>query len=126
MSSPHRSEPDSSPGQRRWPRYQFQVPVRILLERNAEPEVVRGLGTEMNEGGIAVYAGIELQVGEPVQVEFTVWHSGQALRVRGVVRNRPGDGYYYGIAFLPQSAEDRNDLILLRQLLRSAAGHLDS
>jgi len=111
---------------RRWPRYRFQVPVRITVNRDRYVATLTAVGTEMNEGGMALYAGIELTVGDQLQLEFELQNCDHPIGVRGVVCNRPGDGYYYGIAFLPVSAEERGSLVLLRQMLRSAVGHLDS
>jgi len=121
-----RMDPQEASTQRRWPRYRFQVPVRVTIQRDRYVATLTAVGTEMNEGGMALYAGIELSVGDQLQLEFELQSWDHPIAVRGVICNRPGDGYYYGVAFLPVSAEERGSLVLLRQMLRSAVGHLDS
>lgn len=116
--------PEQNSAQRRWPRYRFQVPVRITLDGCTEP--IRAVGTELNEGGIAVYAGVELEIGDQLNLEFESHEWEHPVTVRGVVCNRPGDGYYYGVSFLTTRPTERGALVLLRQMLRSAVGHLDS
>ena len=56
---------------------------------------VPGRGTELSEGGMALYAGVNLKPGDLMQVEFlTPYHS----QVTGMIRNR--SGYYFGLEFL--------------------------
>jgi hypothetical protein len=43
-----------------------------------------------------------------------------------VVRNRPGNGYYYGIQFVHADSTQRGEVALVAKMLQSAAGHLDS
>ena len=111
---------------RRWPRYRFQVPVRVTVRRDRYVATLTAIGTEMNEGGMALYAGIELSIGDQLQLEFELQNWDHPITVRAVVCNRPGDGYYYGVAFLPAGPTERGNLVLLGQMLRSAVGHLDS
>lgn len=56
-----------------------------------------GRGNELSEGGMALTAGVELRLGDLVDIEFTPPYSGSPLRHRGIVRNRTG--YRYGIEF---------------------------
>ena len=82
---------------RRWPRYQFQLPVRIIFRRGEEVIIVDAVGSEVNEGGICASAGIDLWVGQRIEVELAAPRSAP-VKVQGVVRNRRG--FSYGIAFL--------------------------
>ena len=97
-----------------------------MFENGNHTRVAEGRGTELNEGGLGLYAGIELEIGDHVEVELTVPFYCLALRLKGVVRNRPGNGYYYGIQFVDSDATQKGEITLLAKMLQSAAGQLDS
>ena len=78
------------------------LPVRILVRTPDGIRIVNGRGTELNEGGVAVYAGVELGIGDRVGIELPVPDSGAPLRLTAVVRNRKG--YFYGLLFQPALA----------------------
>jgi hypothetical protein len=80
---------------RRWQRYQVDLPVRVVFRSRILDLDVQGLGTELSRGGMALYAGLPLQEGDPVEVQF---QTPSNLRVAGVIRNRTG--YYFGLEFL--------------------------
>ena len=88
--------------QRRWARLHLRVPVRVLVQRPDCLQIVNGQGTELNEGGVALYAALELEIGDRVEIEFPDPNSGKPLRKSAVVRNRAG--YSYGLQFLLGSA----------------------
>ena len=77
---------------RRWRRFRFDVPVRVVLRRDGRDVEFAGRGTGMNEGGIGIYAEAPLQEGDLVQVEFTPPYSGLTVSVRGMLGSarRPG------------------------------------
>ena len=89
---------------RRWPRYKLNVPLRVVVDTGEKVRIIDGRGTELNEGGMRVFAGVELKVGNLISIEFTPPYSGEPVRVRSEVRNR--SGYTYGIEFLQETAED--------------------
>ncbi len=101
---------------RRWPRYKLEVPLRIIAHKARKAVIAQGRGNELNEGGMAVFAGIELALEEEVAVEFTPPYSGQPIRVRALVRNRKG--YSYGIEFLTSTIEDNQNVSQIRAVLR--------
>ena len=117
---------DDPSADRRWQRYHFDVPIRLVFENGNHARVAEGRGTELNEGGLGLYAGIELEIGDHVEVELTVPFYCLALRLKGVVRNRPGNGYYYGIQFVDTDATQKGEIALFAKMLQSAAGQLDS
>lgn len=117
---------DDLSAERRWQRYHFDVPIRLMFESGNHTRVAEGRGTELNEGGLGLYAGIELEIGDHVEVELTVPFYCLSMRLQGVVRNRPGNGYYYGIQFVDTDATQKGDITLLAKMLESAAGQLDS
>lgn len=106
--------------QRRWPRFKLDVPVRVIAYRDNKANIVSGRGNEVSEGGLAVFAGIELRPGEQIWVEFTPPYSSEPLRVRATVRNRTG--YKYGIEFRADDAAEQERVARLRELLRFASG----
>jgi hypothetical protein len=101
---------------RRFPRYRINVPVRVIVDRLDKVSIVQGRGNELNEGGMAVFAGTELALNQRIAVEFTPPYSGLPIRVRCEVRNR--EGYTYGVAFLIESAEDKERVNEIRVVLK--------
>jgi hypothetical protein len=108
---------------RRWPRYRINVPVRVVVQRPDKTVIVSGRGMALSEGGMAIFAGIELKVGQRVEIEFTPPYDGQPLRVCGTVRNR--NGYNYGIEFLLLSREDKQQAEQIRQVLQAMGSPTD-
>lgn len=80
---------------RRWDRLPVDLPVRVLTSKNSPTTVVTGRGTELSEGGMVVYAGILLNVGDLLELEFDApTHS----RVSAIVRSR--NGFCFGLEFI--------------------------
>jgi PilZ domain-containing protein len=102
---------------RRWPRYKVDVPVRVITQGLTKVTIVQGRGSELNNGGMAIFAGTELAIDAQVQVEFTPPYSGQPIRVRCFVRNR--DGYRYGVEFITESDDDYESVSQIEANLRS-------
>lgn len=105
----------SSP--RRWPRLKIDVPVRLVVTRSDKTAYVNGRGRELNQGGMAVFAGVELQLDDVVEIEFTTPYSSEPIRVSCAVRDRYG--YCYGVEFLAQDAEEMRRVARLRQMLQA-------
>ncbi len=89
---------------RRYRRYKLDVPVRVIVHSDEKTRIIHGRGNELNEGGLAVNAGVELEIGDEIEVEFTPAYTGQPLRARASVKNR--NGYRYGLQFLTETAVD--------------------
>ena len=107
---------------RRWERYPIDVPIRLIFWNSLHTaKIVDARGRDMSEGGMAVFAGVELRIGDIVEVEFTPAYSGQPLRVKAEVRNRRG--YSYGIEFLNDTTIEQTQSARLRELLISASGN---
>ena len=104
---------------RRWPRYKLDLPVRVIADKSGKTMIVQGRGNELNEGGLALFVGMELKIGDEVAVEFTPPYSGIPMRARAIVRNRTG--YTYGVEFLMQSSEDIGNASQIRSVLRGLA-----
>jgi len=87
---------------RRWTRQIADLPVRVLYTRPEGEVAVAGRGTEISEGGMALYAGVPLELGDVMEIEFQM---PDRKRVPAVVRNR--SGYFFGLEFLtPLEADD--------------------
>ncbi len=102
---------------RRWPRLKIRVPVTVILRRPDKTKYIDGRGHDLNEGGIAVYAGTELSIGQEIEISFTPPYRGEPLTARTVIRNRRG--YIYGMEFLVESQEDAAKVENIRQVLRA-------
>jgi hypothetical protein len=66
--------------------------------------VREGKGTDLNCGGLAVRADIDLAIGAQIAVEFTPPYSDQPISFRCFVRNRNGNRY--GVEFITENDED--------------------
>ena len=110
------------PVTRRWPRYQFDVPVRVITQPPRKVAVVQGRGRELNGGGMAVFVGIELAMDDQVAVEFTPPYSGQPIRVRCFVRNR--SGYNYGVEFITENNADYENVSQIQAVLQAMGSEL--
>jgi hypothetical protein len=93
--------------------------VRVIAHKSGRTIIVQGRGNELNEGGLALFAGVELSSGEQVAIEFTPPYSGQPMRARCCVRNR--SGYTYGVEFLMETNEDIGNASQIRSVLRGMA-----
>src|ERR1035441_8613020 len=106
--------------ERRWPRHKIDVPVRADIHKPDRTLIRDGRGMEISEGGMCLMCqlmGVELQLGDEIEVEFTPPYSGKPIRVRSEVRNR--NGYSYGVEFVPEGKNERSDVARLRQILKT-------
>ena len=101
---------------RRFRRYKLDVPVRVVVQTEDKVRIIDGRGNELNEGGLAVNAGVELDLDQRVDLEFTPPYSGQPIRARAVVRNR--NGYRYGFEFLSETPDDCERVMDIRVALQ--------
>ena len=102
---------------RRWPRLKIRVPVTVIVHKANKTVYVDGRGTDLNEGGIAVFAGSELGIGEEVEISFTPPYHGEPLVARTIIRNRRG--YIYGMEFVTETKADQARVERIRQVLRA-------
>jgi hypothetical protein len=99
---------------RRWPRHKIDVPVRAVIHKADKTMIRDGRGMEVSEGGMCLMCqlmGVELGLGDEIEVEFTPPYSGNPIRVRSEVRNR--DGYRYGVEFVPEGKKERSEVTRL-------------
>jgi hypothetical protein len=80
---------------RRWPRFHVHLPVSIATGDSDSYITVPGLVSELSQGGMELYGGVQRRPGDLLEVEF---RTSESLRVAGVIRNR--SGYCFGLEFL--------------------------
>lgn len=107
---------------RRWQRYRLNVPIRLIYTHEGTSKIVSGRGNDMSEGGVLVFAGLELKTGDEVSIEFTPPFSAGPVRAKGIVRHRRG--YNYGVEFVLETEADKEQTERFRGLLRLAAGNV--
>jgi hypothetical protein len=105
---------------RRWQRYRLNLPIRLVVPREDSTRISEGRAADVSEGGMLVFAGIELKTDDRVFIEFTPPYSSTPLRAPGVVRHRRG--YNYGIEFMDETRADQEQTEKLRNMLKLAAG----
>jgi len=85
----------TSPNTRRWNRLPVDMPVRVVTSKGFSTTVVSGRGTEMSQGGMVLYAGILLNPGDLLEIEFeTPVHSS----LPAIIRSR--NGFCFGLEFI--------------------------
>ena len=102
---------------RRWPRLKIHVPVTVVVRKQDKTVFVQARGQDLNEGGIGVFVGTELRVGELVEISFTPPYQGNPMTARTIVRNRRG--YTYGMEFVADTKEDQQKVEIIRSVLRT-------
>jgi hypothetical protein len=105
---------------RRWQRYRLNLPIRLIHTNDGTTKIMSGRGNDMSEGGVLVFAGMELKTGDEVTIEFTPPYASGPVRARGIVRHRRG--YNYGVEFLQDTDADKDQIEKFRGMLRLAAG----
>ena len=80
---------------RRWTRLPVDLPVRVVTSKGFSSTIVPGRGTELSEGGMVLYAGVLLNVGDLLEIEFDAPYSS---RVSAIVRSR--SGFCFGLEFI--------------------------
>ena len=85
----------TSENSRRWPRLEVDMPVRVVTSKGFSTTVVEGRGTELSEGGMVLYAGILLNPGDLLEIEF---ETPTLSRLTAIVRSR--NGFCFGLEFI--------------------------
>src|SRR5215471_2367364 len=78
---------------RRWNRFRLNLPVRLIVARNEGTRIMEGRAKDICEGGLLIFAGVELRGGDKLFLEFTPPYSSGPIRAPAVVRHRRG--YHY-------------------------------
>jgi PilZ domain len=80
---------------RRWQRYPEELRVRILPCSRLPAIAVPGRGAGLSQGGMALHAGVDMELDDLVEIEFPTPHP---VRVMAAVRNR--NGRCFGLEFV--------------------------
>lgn len=88
-------------GTRRWPRYQIDLPVRIVRLNGVLTTPVMARGSDISRAGMALDANIALNPGDLMQLQFP---TAEPSRVNAIVRHR--NGQRLGLEFLSQLPPD--------------------
>ncbi|HKU24431.1 MAG TPA: PilZ domain-containing protein [Candidatus Sulfotelmatobacter sp.] len=88
-------------GIRRWPRYEIDLPVRIIALNGVLTTPVDGRGHEISRAGMALQACVAVEPGDMMQLQFP---TSDPSRVLAIVRNRSGNRM--GLEFLSQLPPD--------------------
>lgn len=102
-------------GVRHWKRYKVDVRVRAFIPTPSGVLGFYGRGSDISEGGMALFVPTNVAEGTTVDVEFTVPFSRHVLRVKAVVRNHLG--YRYGVEFVAISTMQRQAIVGLCESL---------
>jgi len=105
---------------RRWQRYRLNLPIRLIVTRDDNTRIADGRANDISEGGMLIFAGLELRSEDKVLIEFTPPYSSAPVRAPGIVRHRRG--YNYGVEFSPETNADGEETEKLRSMMRLAAG----
>ena len=87
----------------------------MLVRKPGLFRVAHVRGQELNAGGMAVFAVVELAVGDQVQLEFILVHSRQPIRLKATVRNCVD--HQYGLEFLTTNAAEEQGVTALRRMI---------
>ena len=83
-----------TPRTRRWQRHPVDLPVRVLVANTFSTTIIPGRSTELSEGGMALYAGVQLNPGDLMEVEFEI-----PCRSRMIAVVRQRSGFSFGVEF---------------------------
>jgi len=97
----HRIENEAPRNTRRWPRYQIDLPVRIIGVNGILTTPVMARGSDISRAGMALHASLALNPGDMMQLQFP---TAEPSRVNAIVRHRNGD--LLGLEFLSQLPPD--------------------
>jgi c-di-GMP-binding flagellar brake protein YcgR len=98
---------------RRWRRYRVEVRVKVVL---ANRGAVYGQGSDISEGGMALFIPTELEPGQTIRAELTLPYCREKASLRGVIRNR--DGFRYGVEFSVMSDHEK---VLIQRVCHALA-----
>jgi c-di-GMP-binding flagellar brake protein YcgR len=102
------SELEADKSKRRFERFEVETRVKVSVIRKGEKIQFSGTAHDISVGGMAVFLGGDLAVGETVTITFALVFSTQ-LVLQGVVRSR--SRYEYGIEFLNVGKTQQDEIV---------------
>jgi PilZ domain len=73
----------------------IDMPVKVVTSKGFSSTTVEGRGTELSQGGMELYAGILLDPGDMLEIEFEM---PTPSRMTAIVRSR--NGFCFGLEFI--------------------------
>ena len=100
----HTIQPGTSPGVRRWHRYNIDVRLKVSVQEKGNSASVFGRARNLSQGGMGAYIPCEVPLGGSMVIEVTFPYTVKEVRLSAVVRSV--DGFRYGLEFqrLPEEA----------------------
>lgn len=83
---------------RRWTRYAIDVQVRAVVKSAGQSRTLRGRGSDISIGGMALYMAADLVIGEVIELEVTLPYATAPFNACAVVRSRRS--YQYGVEYV--------------------------
>jgi hypothetical protein len=80
---------------RRWTRQSVDFPVKVAIYSGTKRTLIPGRVAELSEGGMMLYAGLPLDPGDLLEVEFQIPFP---RTIQAVVRDR--NGCAFGLEFI--------------------------
>jgi hypothetical protein len=90
---------------RKTERVHLDISVQVVTETGA---MTFGRSHDVSCKGMSVYFAIELVVGAPIRVKFTLPNSRLALDLKAIIKNRVG--FRYGIQFTEATAAELEEI----------------
>ena len=97
---------------RKTERVHLDISVQVLTEGGA---ITFGRSHDVSRKGMSLYFAIELEVGAPIRVRFTLPNSRLALDLKAVIRNRVG--FRYGVQFAEATAAELEEIARVAGIL---------
>jgi hypothetical protein len=93
-------------------RVHLDVSVQVVTESGA---ITFGRSHDVSYRGMSLYFAIELELGAPIRVRFTLPNSRLPLDLKAVIRNRVG--FRYGIQFAEASEAELEEIARVAGIL---------
>lgn len=98
---------------RRHERIPINVLVRFFL---AEGKVTSGRAYDLAEGGMYIYAPLDLTVGALVNISFQLPNSRIVFGVQAIARN--SNGFHYGVEFVNLTSSEASEIERIISILK--------
>jgi hypothetical protein len=90
-------DPSFFSASRTWARFPIHTRITLSYTRSGQISVIHGQGGDICEGGMSVFAPLELEVGQELKLSFQMPYRSSPVQLKAVVRNR--SRFRYGLEF---------------------------
>ena len=105
-------KPQNTDSGRRSERVSLDISVQVVTETGA---ITFGRSHDVSCKGMSLYIAIELEVGSPIRVKFTLPNSRLAFDLKAIIKNRVG--FRYGIQFSEATAAELDEITRVAGIL---------